>query len=258
MSPIPFTPDQVAAFGLIFIRVTTFLFLLPFFGSANVPVQVKAFLSLLLSVALFGSVKVNPGLFPGSTLALVGMIVAEMMVGALIALFVRMFFAGVQIAGQMIGFQMGLAIVNVIDPQTGTQASIVAQFGYLVALLIFLTINGHHALLMGLVKSFDILPVGGFGLTKVMVAHIIEMSARMFVLGVKIGAPAMAALLLTQAAMGVVAKTVPQMNILAVGFPVTIGVGLFMLGLVLLLIGHFTTAFFTDLEVYVLRLLKAM
>jgi flagellar biosynthetic protein FliR len=256
--PIPVTPDQVAAFGLIFMRVTTFLFLLPFYGSANVPAIIKAFLSLLISVALFGTVKVNPGLFPDSTWALVHMMAAEALIGALIALFVRMFFAGIQIGGQLIGFQMGLAIVNVIDPQSGTQSSIVAQFGYLVALLVFLTADGHHAFMVALAKSFQILPVGGFGLKKLMVGHMLEMSARMFVLAVKIAAPAMAALLLTQAAMGVVAKTVPQMNILAVGFPVTIGVGLFMLGLVLLLVGHYTTGFFADLQVYALRLLRAM
>jgi flagellar biosynthetic protein FliR len=256
--PIPITPDQVAAFGLIFMRVTTFLFLLPFYGSTNVPVPVKAFLALLLSVALFGTVKVGPGLFPSTVWGLMGLVAAEALIGALIALFVRMFFAGIQIAGQMIGFQMGLAIVNVIDPQSGTQSSIIAQFGYLVALLIFLAVDGHHAFMVALARSFEIVPVGGFVLKKIMVGHMLEMSARMFVLAVKISAPAMAALLLTQAAMGVVAKTVPQMNILVVGFPVTIGIGLFMMGVVLLLIGHFTTGFFADMNTYALRLLRAM
>ncbi len=258
MNPIPVTPDQVAAFALIFVRVSTFLFLLPFFGSSSVPVMVKAFLSLLLTVALFGTVKVNPGLFPSSTWGLVRLIAAEAMIGALIALFVRLFFAGVQIAGQMIGFQMGLAIVNVIDPQSGTQSSIMAQFSYLVALLIFLVVDGHHAFVLALSRSFEIVPVGGFVLKKIMLGHMIEMSSRMFVLSIKISAPAMAALLLTQAAMGVVAKTVPQMNILVVGFPVTIGIGLFMMGVVLLLIGHYTTGFFADMNTYALRLLKAM
>ncbi len=126
---------------------------------------------------------------------------------------------------------MGFAIANVMDPESGAQTPIVAHMGYWIAILVFLLLNGHHILLKTLADSFSIVEVGSFGFRDGLFQNILEASGDMFTLAIKFGAPAIAALLFTSAAFGIVAKVVPQMNILIVAFPLKIVVGLFFFGL---------------------------
>ena len=121
---------------------------------------------------------------------------------------------------------MGFGIVNVIDPQSSNQISILGQFLNIMAILILLSLNGHHVILNGLLHSFDVVPLGGVTLAAPVMEKLMAMSAEIFVVAVKISAPILVALFLISVAMGILARTVPQMNVFIVGFPVQIGVGL--------------------------------
>ena len=220
-------------FLLVLLRVSTLLFLMPIFGSRTIPMPVKAAISMVLALILTPVVPVSPEIFPASSAAMLLMAAGELFIAMTLSLSLRMIFAGLQIAGQMVGIQMGLSVANVMDPQTGVQSVIVAQFAYMIALLLFLAAGGHHALIRVLQESFVILPPGQLSLSKSLYNIIMAMGEEMFILSIKLMAPVMAILLLSQVALGILAKLVPQINMLIVSFNLNVALGLFFFGLTL-------------------------
>lgn len=239
MDLLGLSPEEFKSLVLILIRISIVLFLLPIFGGRMLPNPVKAGLALMITIVLFPVIRPDPKLFPEGLLGVVNLILAELVLGLIIGLTIRLFFAAIQLAGQLIGFQMGFAIANVLDPESGAQGSILAQMGYWIAILIFLLLDGHHVLLRTLADSFSIIEVGSLGFSKGLFHKMLEASGDMFAVAIKVGAPAIAALLLTSAAFGIIAKVVPQMNILIVAFPLKIVVGLFFFGLSLEVLLYF-------------------
>lgn len=226
MNPPLFSPNEFAAFFLILVRVSIIIGLAPIFGSQIVPDQVKIALSLVLTLALWSVLRIDTRAFPTETIAFVPLVISELFVGLTLTLMVRMVIEAVQLAGQYIGYQMGFAIVNVVDPQTGGQSSVLAEFSYVLALIVFLAVNGHYIIIKGLVESFELVPPGRPVFHAVVMNQVLAAVGDMFVIAVKIGAPALAVLFFTKVAMGIVAKTVPQMNVLFVGMPLYIVIGL--------------------------------
>lgn len=248
MELISLSPEQFKSFALVLTRISIVLFMLPIFGTAVLPNLVKAGLALIISVALFTVVRPDPHLFPESLLSSLNLLVSELIFGLVIGLTIRLFFAAIQLGGHLVGFQMGFGISNVMDPESGAQTPIVAHMGYWIAILFFLLLNGHHILLKTLADSFSIVEVGSFGFRDGLFQNILEASGDMFTLAIKFGAPAIAALLFTSAAFGIVAKVVPQMNILIVAFPLKIVVGLFFFGLSLKVLLYLANQYVVGLE----------
>jgi flagellar biosynthetic protein FliR len=220
---------HVQAATLLFIRICAILVATPLLGSKNVPVQVKVGLSLVLTIAVLpivGLREVSLTDVPSLGSAMVG----EVFIGVIIGYTARLLFAAVQMAGQLVGFQMGFGIVNVIDPQTSSQVSIVAEFQHIIALLVFLAADAHHWFVLSIAKSFELIPPFGFCFTNSLMEAIVRLSCDMFVIAAKLSAPILAALLFTDLALGLVARTVPQMNIFIVGFPLKIAIGLLGIG----------------------------
>jgi len=230
MDLLGLSPEQFKSFLLILLRVSIVLFMFPIFGGMMLPMPVKAGLALATTVVLFPVVRPDPSLFPEGLLSSVNLILSELVLGLVLGLILRLFFGGIQLAGQLVGFQMGFAIANVFDPETGAQGQILAQFGYWMCILFFLLLNGHHIFLRALTDSFAVIEVGTLGFGGGILDRMLEISGDMFAMAIKFGAPVIGALLLTSAAFGVVAKVVPQMNILIVAFPLKIVVGLFFFG----------------------------
>lgn len=259
MNLITINPTQIEVFLLVMIRVSVVLFMLPFFGSRNWPLPAKVGLTFTLALLLY-PLAANQAWPRINSLFDFGLIVvAELIFGLCLSLTVTIILAALQTGGQMIGFQMGLAVVNVVDPQTGTQQSIVAQLMYLTGVLLFLTLNGHHAFIIALADSITVLKPGVINLSLGLFNLVIKLSVQMFVLAVKLVAPALAALIFTHTAMGIVAKAVPQINVLLVSFPLTISVGLFFFGLCLSLLGAFMSGYAgRDLGLTLGRMLQFM
>jgi len=156
---------------------------------------------------------------------------SEALVGLMIGLSVQLLFTGVQLAGQLAGFQMGFAIANVVDPASSLQIPILSQFLNLFALMIFFTVNAHYYFIRALVDSFELVPPMGAHFNGALLEMLLTMTADVFVAAVKIGAPVMVALLLTNVALGLTARTVPQMQIFIVAMPLQIILGLVFLSL---------------------------
>jgi len=125
--------------------------------------------------------------------------------------------------------QMGFGIVNVIDPQSNDQVSIIGQFLNILAVLLILSLDGHHIIINGLMASFEAVPLGGVVFKVPVAEKLIELANEVFTVAIKISAPIMIALFLVSVAMGVLARTVPQMNVFIVGFPIQLAVGLFVM-----------------------------
>ncbi|MDP6983740.1 MAG: flagellar biosynthetic protein FliR [Candidatus Latescibacteria bacterium] len=218
--------DQFHIFLLVLLRVSALLMVAPIFGHRTWLARAKVGLAFTVSIILFPIVADQPLDVPAGVLPYALMMIREVLMGVVMGYVVLLLFVAIQFAGQLAGLQMGFGIVNVIDPQSSNQLSIMGQFLNILAILLLLSLNGHHTILTGLVTSFETIPLGGVVLKAGLMQKMIAITAEVFIIGVKIAAPIMTALFLVTAAMGVLARTVPQMNVFMVGFPVQISVGL--------------------------------
>jgi flagellar biosynthetic protein FliR len=221
--------SQFVLFLLLFARVTSLVVIAPVFGYQNVPVQVKVALGLFLAFVLF---PVVDGMAIPVDLQLVSLallVIKEVIVGLLIGFVAGLIFAGVRYAGELMAFDMGFSAANVFDPENGAQNPIVGEFLYLFVLLAFLLINGHHFLLEAVQLSYNLVPIGSVTLNAAVANRIIDFSGLVFVIAVKFAAPLIVSLFLTNIALAILARVMPQMNIFTVSFPLKIGVGLIVL-----------------------------
>lgn len=252
--PLP----QLQILFLIFLRVSAIVMTVPFFGSKNVPFLFKAGLAVSISILLFQVVKPSYSPFqPGMVPFVIGA-VGEVMIGIIIGLAVNLVFAGIKLAGQLAGFQMSFAIANVVDPVTGQQISVIGETYHFFAMVVFLTINGHHALISSIAESFRFVPIFGVNISGALADRFLALAGNMFVIAVKVGAPVIVALLLTTVALGLVARTVPQMNVFFVAMPLKILAGLLFLGFSFSYFFTFLKQITIDLERDLMMLLKAM
>ncbi len=257
---LPFlSAEHAQAFILVLLRVSAIIATMPVFSERTVPATIKAALSIIIAVILFPLVVSKiPPVAQFHFLELLFYMLGEVLIGITIGFVSRLVFAAIQLAGNIIGFQMGFAIVNVIDPMTSGQVSIIAELKYLIAMLLFLTVNGHHLFFSAIAQSYEFVAPLSFHFSGQLMQFIFDMSKEMFVIALKIGAPIMAVMLFTNVALGVVARTVPQMNIFIVGFPLQISIGLLFLGLTAPLFIRILQGMFGDLEGKIITLMRLM
>ena len=224
-------------FLFVFFRVGALMLFVPVFGSRQVPSSMKIGFSLFLAIAIFPLVQDRPLPEPQGIFELSTFLIADVTIGLGIAFITRLIFTAVQIAGTVVDFQMGFGVVNVIDPQTDTQVSVTSQFHNIIAVLIFLAVDAHHFIIQAIVESFLIINPAEINFADITPGYMLHLFSGTFTTAVKIAAPIMAILFFLSVGLGLVARTVPQMNVFIVGFPLQIGVGLLMVGLSLTFFG---------------------
>ncbi|MGA1875810.1 MAG: flagellar biosynthetic protein FliR [bacterium] len=230
MDTLWITELQLLHFLFIFFRITGILFTAPLFGEKLIPKQLRIGLALILTVILIPVIQLNPRTAsPGFILA-IPLILSELLIGLILGFAANLLFTGVQLSGQLVGYQMGFAVANVLDPISGSQVSLFAQFETLSALMIFLCVNAHHLFIKAIVSSFRLIPPCEFHPQGGMVEKIMTMAGHMFVLAVQIGGPTIAVLIFVNVFFALMARTVPEINIFIVAMPLGIAVGLFVLG----------------------------
>jgi len=222
---------QFQALVLILMRVSPILFMMPVFSSRSLPNLLKAGLTLTVSLILLPLVQLDPRLLPSEPIQFGFLMAAELMIGLILGLSVKIIFTGIQMSGELAGFQMGLSLASVMDPQSEVNAPILSQFLYLVSLVVFLAVDGHHWFFRALYQSFLLLAPGEIHLQEGLYRHFLGLLTSLFVVAIKIAAPVMAVLIFTQIGLGILAKAVPQINILITSFPLTLGIGLLFLAL---------------------------
>ena len=225
------SPIEYQKFLFVLLRVGALIMFFPILGSPQVPGRIKVGLILFVSIAVFPVVRATPMHDPKSLFELVVNLFSEITIGLAVAYSARLMFTAVQIAGTVVDFQMGFGVVNVIDPQTETQVSVTAQFQNILAILFFLALDAHHIIIGAIVESFFLINPFQINFSTFTPEIILLLFKATFVTAVKIAAPIMAILFFISVGLGLVARTVPQMNVFIVGFPLQIGVGLLMVGL---------------------------
>ena len=223
-----FDSSQMLAFILVLVRVSGIIFTAPIFGSSITPPQVKIILSLVLALILFPFI---PKIYflsnqPNHFIYLVS---SELLIGVTLGLVGRFLFSAVEFAGTIIGFQMGLSMANVLDPQSQEQVSLVGRFETVAATLIFLAMDGHFIVIQALVKSYSIINIGSAKISQPLIQKLTDLSASIFVIGLQIGAPLIVALFLANAIIGLLSRSVPQIQVFVVGFPLTLLLGFLFL-----------------------------
>lgn len=256
--PVPLESfEQLQGFLWVFIRISVLVFLLPLFGARNIPSLWKAGFSFVLAVLLTPVVP-PPETLPQDPAGILLGIGAEILMGLIIVFGVSVLFASVQLAGQMMSFQMGFAMSRAIDPNTGVQSTSLSQFLYIFTVLMFFAIDGHHLMIRGIAASFEMVPPNGISFNPAIAEASIRITAHMFVLGLKIAAPIMIALFLSNLCLGIVARTVPQVNILMVGFPINIGIGLTLFGIIMANLAPFLAGVTRETAAFMMRMLALM
>ncbi|MGQ9646412.1 MAG: flagellar biosynthetic protein FliR [Thermodesulfobacteriota bacterium] len=236
---IQWSSNQFPAFLLVLMRVAPLLFMMPLFNARNLPLLLKVGLSLSISLILWPTLHLESSSFSPDIYGLGFLLFSEFLIGFLLGLSVRLVLGGIQLAGEFAGFQMGFGMANVLDPQSVMEGPLIARFYYLLGLLIFLSIDGHHWFFRALIQSFHLLRPGEFVFSEGLFRHLFRLSAKMFWIALQIVAPVTATLILVQFGLAVMARMIPQMNLLISSFPLTIGLGLFFLGLSIELLSPF-------------------
>lgn len=233
--------------GLFMFPLTRILALLataPVFNNTALPARIRLILGLAITFVIAPVLPAPPPLLAGSWLGLV-VIGEQILIGMLMGFALRLAFAAMDIAGETIGLQMGLSFATFFDPGRGGQSSVLAEFFGLLASLVFLAINGHLLLLNLLIESFALLPIDTRPLLAAGLAKLLTASTMMFSLGVMLSLPLITALLVANISLGVLARIAPTLNIFAVGFPVTLGIGFIVLMLSLPYLGAAMDGLFT-------------
>ncbi|MBO1003792.1 flagellar biosynthetic protein FliR [Pseudogracilibacillus auburnensis] len=214
--------STIPTFLLIFARIIAFFVALPLFSYRTIPTMFKIGISFFLSLMMVSSLDV--GIIEVDHL-FIFLLLKEVLVGLLIGLIAYIILSAVQIAGGFIDFQMGFAVANVIDPQTGAQSPLVGQYFYMFALLFLLSVNGHYLLIDGIFNSYQFIPIDSFlSFNDIFSEFIIQTFNKMFLIAFQMAIPLVGCLFLVDVALGIIARTVPQLNVFVVGLPLKIAV----------------------------------
>lgn len=206
-------------------RILGLLAAAPLFGNKAVPASVKVMLGVMLAAIVAPAVPALPATDPMSLAGLL-ILAQEMLIGLAMGFSIRIIFAAVEMAGEISSLTMGLGFATFFDPNTQGRSSAISQFLALVVTLGFLSVNAHLVLLSALVESFSSLPVSATPIYSGGFKQLADWGGRIFSTGVQLSLPIVAALLITNVALGILTRAAPALNLFGIGFPITLGVGL--------------------------------
>lgn len=214
---------QYQIFLLVMIRASGIFIFSPFFSSQNIPNTMKIGLTFSISLLITSILPFVPAL---SNESLVLIIFKELMVGVIIGFISYSFFSAFYVMGQIIDMNIGFGMVNVVDPQNKVQVPLMGNFYYILAFLMLLSTDGHHTIISALVDSYNFIPIGSFKYTEITMNLLVDTLAKSFELGFKLSFPIVATIFLTDIVLGIMSKTIPQMNVFVVGMPLKAILGL--------------------------------
>lgn len=245
-------------FLLIFIRLSSFIFIAPIFGGKNVPSMAKIALAFYISILVYYSAPVEYSIDTQFTIEYGILVMKEMLTGASLGFIVYLVFSCLYLAGQIIDFNLGFSMVNVFDPIAQLQVPLVGNFYYLLLLMVMLVINADLYLIKSVVSSFSVLPLGDATMTAGLYTSIIDFFTVSFILAIKIAAPIMVAMFVLNVALGILVRAVPQMNMFVIGLPIKIILGLLILFITSPVVISIADYMFTMMRDTIIRVLEGM
>ena len=250
---------QVAAFLLVLTRTSGIFFISPFFGSMNVSQRVRAGAAVALAMLMFPVVVKEAVIQAPDTILLFAFTVGkELFIGWLIGLVAYLTLAAINMAGKVMDMQVGFAMVNLMDPTTMQQAGLIGTFLYNLSIIYFLLTNGHHVIISALAESFRVIPLSSMVWNESLPQLVNNMIAGIFLNGMKIAMPVTFAILLTNVGLGILARTMPQMNIFVVGIPMQLMIGITMISMILPFYILFLDVIFNEMYATISIALKSL
>ncbi len=257
MNLFDYNPEHFLSFLLTFMRISIVLFMLPVYAVTGLPNQWKAAFCLIIALAIWPHVALSPHTMPSHPFEIALLLLGEIILALVLALSVRIFFAGIQAGGELIAMQMGFSMLQFADPTTDSQTGIIAQLLYLTSTLMFLGFDGHLYLLRAFIKTFDYIPPGGIFIGQSIFDQIFLLANMLFTLAIKVIAPVLAAIFFVELGLGLMSRMAPQMHILEFGFPLKISVGFFFLTTIFAALSIDIERFVADLDELFLNLVRA-
>lgn len=225
---ISFTSAQLSAWLAAFIfplaRILALIASAPILGNKQVPARIKVGLAVVISIVIAPTLNIPADIDPASAQGLF-VLVQQIVAGVIIGFSMRFIFSAVEMAGDLAGMQMGLGFASFYDPQNATFTPVVAQFLGIIAALAFITIDGHLLMLAALADSFRDFPIGASVPSANAFRTVAEWGGSMFSNALQFALPLIGALLITNLALGILTRSAPQLNVFAVGFPITLAIG---------------------------------
>jgi flagellar biosynthetic protein FliR len=243
-------------FVLVFFRVVSLIWLLPLFESRSVSAAYKAGLSLLIAFLLFNSVPLPD--FQGDAFLLLIAAAKEVLIGLSMGYLVRLLFAMASAAGEVVSVQSGLSFARTMDPTAMVQTSVIEQFQSLLAIMIFLGIDGHHTVLRGIAASLRQVPPGALVVRPALFDYIVVATGKLFGASLRICAPVVVTLFLVEISLGILSRLVPQINVFIEGASMKILITLALLAASLNLIVPVIAGLFRGMDGEMLKVMKSM
>ena len=216
-----FGADKVITFMLLFARLSGLIVFFPFFSHNQIPLSVKTLLVFAICIVLFPLSHTHEHAIN----FLIMEILSEAMLGLCAGLLLNIVFAILQMAGEQISMIMGFSMASVLDPQTGTNSPVIANILNFIALLAFLMLDGHHLILQFYSTSLSAIPLGDFYPRSGVMSYALKLFGNLFMFGFVLAFPIIALSILSDAIFGMLMKTMPQFNLLVVGYPIKVSIG---------------------------------
>lgn len=214
-------PQALPVFALVFFRLSGLMIAAPVFSSSLIPARVRGAILVATAGLLFPMLNLQaPGELSMVTLLVGG--VGEMMIGVIIGLSCAILLMGVEVAGHIVGQQAGIALGEVFDPTFEQETTVVGQVYLLTMTAMFLIAGGHRAMMAAVLDSYRVIPLLSFRFDESFVLLLVELLGAAFILGIRLAGPVLIALFLSTLAMGLISRTMPQLNILSVGFTIRV------------------------------------
>lgn len=241
-----FSMQKFVLFLMVLVRTGGIFTLTPMFGAQQVPPHVRMGMALALTAVFVPVVPVS-GHLPMDLMQIAMMGAREACVGIVIGFVCSLVFSTIQIAGQFVDFQSGLAFAAMVDPINGANSAVAGRFQNLIAGLLFFATNAHHMVIRGLSDSFVLAPIGQLEMNPAAAGGIVDLFTGLFAIAIRIAMPICAAVFLADVALGIVARVVPQMNVLVVGLPLKLGVAVAAMVVALPVLGLMSRGLFGDM-----------
>lgn len=250
--------DLAITFVLVLARIGSFMVTAPLFGGPNTPGMVKALTAFIITMIVLPLVPAPQNGIAGGLLGLGLAVAREVGVGFLTGLICNMILQVLNIVGQLFDLHIGFLMSTFFDPSIGGQITLTAKFLYLVGIVLFFTLDGHHTLLLGIARSFEIVPLDTAVFSGGGMIILIRAFARMISVAVQISAPIIAIMLIIDVCLGLLGRTAPQMNIFMMAFPIKIGAGILTMAVMVPLLGVVFQSLFRIMERDLYTLLRGL
>ncbi|KPJ66032.1 MAG: hypothetical protein AMJ43_09410 [Coxiella sp. DG_40] len=235
--------EKLLAFVLVLTRISAFFLVAPIFSWNAIPARVKVAITLIMSIFFSMLIPFAINTKQVSILQAILLIANESLYGLFLGLTVVILFSAVKLGGGIIDRQMGLAMANILDPMTGEETQPLGTLLEMIFIILFLSANGHHLLLSIISRSYEAFPAGSIPTIPILAEGIIKSSSALLIAGLRLAAPMLAALLMLMVVLAVLARITPEMNILFISLPLSVGLGLLMAAIFLPLVNGFVAEF---------------